>query len=112
MKGKGDLMDWRELPIGGFILEAGGSAEYETGTWRTMKPVWHRESCISCLTCWAFCPEDAVVLQEGTTPSGKPRREVKEIDLYHCKGCGLCVRECLVNRKGQKVALELVKEQI
>lgn len=111
MKTKNGLMDWRELPIGGFILEAGNSVAYETGTWRTMKPVRHPENCINCLTCWVLCPEDAFALREGLTPGGRKRSEIADINLYHCKGCGLCVRECLVNRKGQKTALELVTEK-
>jgi pyruvate ferredoxin oxidoreductase delta subunit len=112
MKAKNVLMNWQELPIGGFILDAGSSVDYETGTWRTMRPVWHKEYCTNCLTCWVFCPEDAFVLKEGRRPSGKPRSEIQEINLFHCKGCGLCVRECPVNKKGQKTAIELATEKI
>ncbi|HFE53859.1 MAG TPA: ferredoxin, partial [Bacteroidetes bacterium] len=32
---------WKEIPIGGNILEPGNSIEYETGSWRTFKPVWY-----------------------------------------------------------------------
>ncbi len=29
---------WREIPIGGKIVEAGNAVEYETGTWRAAGP--------------------------------------------------------------------------
>ena len=112
MKEKYRLRDWQELTIGGFIVEGGNAKDYETGTWRTWRPVWKEENCIHCLTCWVFCPEDAYRLKEGFSRSGKSRQEIEEIDYYHCKGCGICVRECPVNRKGKVVALEFVKEEM
>ncbi len=30
---------WRDMPIGGMILEAGNSVEYHTGDWRAFRPV-------------------------------------------------------------------------
>ena len=108
---KDGLKTWQELPLGGVILESGNAARYETGTWRTRRPVWHEEHCIHCLTCWVFCPEDAYLLKDGTTPRGKSRKEIKEVNYYHCKGCGLCVRECPINKKGAERAIELVPER-
>ena len=101
--------NWRELPLGGVIPEAGNSAAYETGTWRTWRPVWTAENCVHCLTCWVFCPEEAIRLTDRDGP-GSPRKVIEGIDLFHCKGCGLCVRECPVNRKGRKRALHMEKE--
>ncbi|MEZ4551775.1 MAG: 4Fe-4S binding protein [Desulfobacterales bacterium] len=89
------------LPIGGVVADGGNSADYETGTWRTSRPVWYGENCINCLTCWIFCPEDAFVLKDGLTKSGKPRKEIDHINYYHCKGCGLCAQECPVNKRGK-----------
>lgn len=40
--------------------------------------------CNSCRNCDLFCP-DLAVLMRGKGP---------EIDYDHCKGCGICVREC------------------
>jgi pyruvate ferredoxin oxidoreductase delta subunit len=111
MKEKYRLKDWQELPIGGVVADGGNSADYETGTWRTSRPVWYGENCINCLNCWIFCPEDAFVLKDGLTKSGKPRKEIDHINYYHCKGCGLCARECPVNKKGKKVAIDFVKEE-
>jgi pyruvate ferredoxin oxidoreductase delta subunit len=104
------LKGWRDLPAGGVITEAGNSAAYETGTWRTWIPVWKSDNCIHCLTCWVFCPEEAYMLTEGETASGKKRKEIKEINYFHCKGCGLCVKECPVNKKGKKQAIELIHD--
>ena len=110
MKHKYRLKDWQELPIGGVVADGGNSEDYETGTWRTSMPIWHAENCINCLTCWVFCPEDAFVLKDGMTKKGTLRKEIDSINYYHCKGCGLCVKECPVNKKGKKVAIECVKE--
>ncbi len=112
MKEKYALKNWQDLPLGGVITEAGNSADYQTGTWRTWKPIWNKEACIHCLTCWVFCPEDAFVLTDGTLPNGKPRKEITGINYYHCKGCGLCVHECPVNKKGQAKAIDFKKEEI
>ena len=101
MSDKYRLKDWQELPLGGVIPEGGNAADYETGTWRTWRPVWQEDGCIHCLTCWIFCPEGAFVLRDGKTPKGKDRKEIQAINYYHCKGCGLCAKECPVNKKGK-----------
>ena len=76
---------WRDLPIGGMILEAGNSAEYDTGGWRTFYPVHDPEKCTNCLLCWIYCPDSAIRVKEG---------KFLEFDLKHCKGCGICAEEC------------------
>ena len=76
--------------------EKGNAEEYETGDWRTIKPVWieklHPMSALFCLL------------------SGfgyfKPREKVAGIDYQHCKGCGICANECPSKPK----ALEMVAE--
>ncbi len=107
----GAPLPWQDLTTGGVITEAGNSAKYETGTWRSWKPVWKPEACIHCLTCWVFCPEEAYRLVDGKTAAGKERKEIAGIDYEHCKGCGLCVRECLVNKKGKAEAIGFVREE-
>lgn len=106
------LRNWQDLPLGGVITEAGSAAQYETGSWRTWKPITHREFCTHCLACWEFCPEDAIKLEDGLDPAGATRKFVKEINYYHCKGCGLCVHECPVNQQGQVKALEMVRDEV
>lgn len=87
---------WKELPIGGIINEAGNSATYQTGGWRTFKPTLHQDKCINCLICWVFCPDSSVITRDG---------KIIGFDLDHCKGCGICANEC------PKGAIEMVYEQ-
>ena len=77
---------WKNLPIGGLITRPGTSAEYLTGDWRTERPVWDAEKCTSCLICWVYCPDSAIMLNEEGKMAG--------VDLEHCKGCGICAEEC------------------
>jgi len=106
------LKNWQELPSGGVITEAGSAARYETGSWRTWKPITRRENCIHCLKCWEYCPEDAILLEDGLDPAGKPRKFVKDVNYFHCKGCGLCVKECPVNKEGVVTALDFVRDEV
>ena len=50
------LKRWQELAAGGVIADGGNAKDYETGTWRANRPVWHGEHCVHCLRCWVFCP--------------------------------------------------------
>ncbi len=84
MKKKG----WKEIPKGGLILEAGSSAKYKTGDWRSERPIRDDEKCIHCLLCWIYCPDNAIKVEDG---------KIKEIDYDYCKGCGVCARECPVD---------------
>jgi len=77
---------WREVPIGGVLPWGGNAAEYETGDWRSMRPVYDPEVCIQCRLCWVYCPDSAVEVNEDG--------EVTGINYYHCKGCGICSAEC------------------
>ncbi len=79
------LLNWREMPIGGMVVRAGNSEEYETGSWRTYRPVHVEERCIHCLRCWILCPDSAIKVEDG---------KMVGFDLDHCKGCGICAAEC------------------
>lgn len=76
---------WKNLPEAGIITEAGSSVRYETGDWRTMRPIHNAETCTSCKICWIYCPDTAILIQDG---------KMVGFDLAHCKGCGICAREC------------------
>ena len=80
-----ELKGWKEIPIGGLILDAGNSEEYETGSWRSSRPIIDMERCSHCMFCWLFCPEGAIQVED---------EKVVGIDLDHCKGCGICAHEC------------------
>ena len=82
------------MSSGGLVLEAGSSAGYETGSWRTFRPVINPGRCNCCLNCWAYCPDGAILVRDG---------EVPDVDLKHCKGCGICSREC----PQQAIAMEV-----
>jgi pyruvate ferredoxin oxidoreductase delta subunit len=86
---------WRELPLGAKILDAGNSVEYETGSWRTFRPVVDKEKCNDCMFCWLFCPDASVYAEE---------EEMRGFDYVHCKGCGICAEVCPVD------AIEMVLE--
>jgi pyruvate ferredoxin oxidoreductase delta subunit len=79
-------MSAKELPVGD-ILEAGSAKHFKTGDWKTERPVWNQQKCIHCLSCWIACPDSAIKVKDG---------KITGIDMEHCKGCGICARECPV----------------
>lgn len=88
---------WKDIPVGGLILEPGNAVDYKTGGWRTFKPVHDKEKCINCLFCWMYCPDSAIKVEDG---------KVVGIDLEHCKGCGICAKECPSRVKAIKMEKE------
>lgn len=83
-KTKVDLT-WQELEPGAVLISPGNAAEYKTGDWRSIRPVWDRDRCVKCGVCYIFCPDAAIYeTEEGWF----------EADLYYCKGCGICACEC------------------
>jgi pyruvate ferredoxin oxidoreductase delta subunit len=79
---------WREIPIGGKIVDAGNAREYETGSWRAMRPIVDLETCIHCLQCWVFCPDSSIDVQD---------EKMSGFHLRFCKGCGICADICPVD---------------
>ena len=77
-------LGYKELPAGD-LLEAGTALDFETGSWRSDRPIHDKEKCINCLICWAYCPDSAIKVEDG---------KIKEIDLKYCKGCGICAQVC------------------
>lgn len=76
---------WKDIPIGGMIVEAGNAVRYRTGEWRSFRPVVDREKCTNCLTCWIYCPDSSVLVEN---------EEIVGFDYDHCKGCGICAANC------------------
>lgn len=77
-------LGWKDLPQND-ILEAGTAKDFKTGDWRSQRPIHNPEKCINCFICWINCPDSAIIVKDG---------KVIGIDYEHCKGCGICAREC------------------
>lgn len=80
-----EKITWQEIETGSVVLEIGNARQYETGSWRSERPVVNAAGCIKCGVCWLFCP-DSCVKQAADGHF--------EADLTYCKGCGICVKEC------------------
>ncbi len=87
-KKKAGLPTWKDMTIGCIMTEPGSASEYKTGDWRSDRPILDKEKCIKCGICALYCPEGCI----NTDKYGYP-----EANLYYCKGCGICARECWVN---------------
>ncbi|KQM12570.1 pyruvate synthase [Methanomassiliicoccales archaeon RumEn M1] len=77
------------------IMKPGTARQYHTGSWRSRRPEVDKDKCINCLFCWMFCPDNSILVEGG---------EMKGIRYTHCKGCGICVRQC------PKDAITMVEE--
>ena len=83
-KSEGELT-WKDLPIGMIVTEPGNARRYKTGDWRSQRPTYYFNRCIKCGICQIFCPEGCIGRNDGGH---------FEADLYYCKGCGICAKEC------------------
>ena len=84
-KSEGELT-WKDLEIGSIVVEPGSTRKYKTGDWRSQRPIYNFKRCIKCGVCQLFCPEGCIEQNADG---------YFEADLSYCKGCGICVRECL-----------------
>ena len=97
---------WREISLGGIILDAGNAVEYHTGDWRAFRPVRGEADCTHCFQCWLFCPDSSILVDIET-------EEMVGFDLDHCKGCGICAAVCPVNSKVErKTGKELDRDDV
>jgi pyruvate ferredoxin oxidoreductase delta subunit len=71
----------------------------KTGGWRSLKPLFNHNKCISCGTCIRICPE-GIIAMKAVAEKQKPFA-----DYDFCKGCGLCAAECPVK------AIRMEKEE-
>ena len=78
-------MTWRDLEIGNIVTEPGSARSYQSGGWRSQRPTYKFERCIKCGICAMYCPEGCIATnKEGNF----------EADMFYCKGCGICAKEC------------------
>ncbi len=76
---------WRDIPPA--TIAYGATARLvETGLWRSMRPVLDTAKCVSCMKCWLQCPDASIRTNDA--------RKVTGIDLFFCKGCGICAEIC------------------
>ena len=78
---------WEEYPDG-IVLPAGTAEKYDVSGWRYMKPVLDPDKCTDCAICWLYCPDDAIIYENG---------KMKGFKYNHCKGCSYCAQVCPVN---------------
>ena len=94
------------------LFELPGISRGNYYAWREELPVWDAKDCLCGPTCIleALCP-DGVIWYEGRTfinEEGKKGYEKKFwVDLEFCKGCGVCVEECLHQTMEMKPAAEV-----
>jgi pyruvate ferredoxin oxidoreductase gamma subunit len=67
------------------ITSPGNSAQRHTGDWRIFRPVIDYAKCTTCMVCYVYCPDSAIVVRTD----GKVA-----IDYDNCKGCMICMNEC------------------
>ena len=80
-----DMPTWKDLEIGAIVTEPESGRKYQTGDWRSQRPIFDHSKCIKCGLCQLFCPEGCIEQDaEGYF----------EADLAYCKGCGICPHEC------------------
>ena len=78
---------WQDVTPGTVTFGA-SSREVKTGLWRSMRPVFDLDKCISCLKCWVQCPDLSVLTDNESKVCG--------VNLFYCKGCGICAETCPV----------------
>ena len=84
---------WKDLEIGSIVTEPGNASQYQTGYWRSQKPIIDKDKCT---LCFIYCPEGCIE---------KDAEGYFEANLFYCKGCGICATEC------PKKAITMVEEE-
>ena len=78
-------LTWKDLEIGAIATEPGNASQYQTGYWRSQRPTYDFKRCIKWGICQIFCPEGCVEQNADG---------YFEANMFYCKGCGICAREC------------------
>ena len=65
--------------------------------WRFERPVWDTQKCVRCGECYQACPDGAIFQNED---------EYYGSDLQYCKGCGLCVLQCVTGCISLEITVE------
>jgi pyruvate ferredoxin oxidoreductase delta subunit len=82
---KENELTWKDLEIGTIVTEPGNASWYETGGWRSQRPILDKKLCNKCGLCYIFCPDACYTQEEDGYFIA---------DMFYCKGCGICATEC------------------
>ena len=80
-----DKLTSKDIEIGAIAVEPGSARQLQTGDWRSRRPTYDFTKCIKCSLCQIYCPEGCI--QQN-------KESFFEADLFYCKGCGICAKEC------------------
>ena len=58
----------------GYLVSANGS-------WRSVRPVIDKNTCVKCGLCYLYCPDGTISPEFA-------------VDYDFCKGCGICAKIC------------------
>jgi len=90
-------LTWKDLEIGSIVTEPGNASQYQTGYWRSQRPILDYDKCNpKCGLCYIFCPDACIKQREDG---------YYELNLFYCKGCGICAKEC------PRKAITMVEEE-
>ncbi|MFT8321335.1 MAG: 2-oxoacid:acceptor oxidoreductase family protein [Bacillus sp. (in: firmicutes)] len=82
-------------PIGGVITAQGNSLLKDlSGSRQGFLPKFDKESCISCASCDAVCPDLCFVWDKRVNKKGRTIMSLAGIDYQYCKGCLKCLEAC------------------
>ncbi|MFH1383173.1 MAG: 4Fe-4S binding protein [Chloroflexota bacterium] len=76
---------WKDLEVGSIVAEPGSASQYQTGSWRSQKPILNKSKCNKCGLCYIYCPEGCIAEEEDG---------YFVANMFYCKGCGICSAEC------------------
>lgn len=104
---------YETAPIGGIILEAGGTVWNDLSTSRTgWLPVLDADACIHCGICGLVCPDFCLVwATEGNAPVPTAVR-LLGVDYRYCKGCLRCVESCPTGAISQQAETPKLAERL
>ena len=131
-----NALDGNDLPVSAFLDKLDGSmksgmAIKEKRGIATMVPQWNKNDCIQCNNCVMVCPHATIraflmtdeeiknapedISNDVLKPIGKGVEGLSyriQVSPDNCVGCGLCVEQCLGNKKGEALKMVGVHEEL
>ena len=77
---------WQKISHGSNVFEAGNAVNFQTGDWRSEKPIFDAAKCKQCMLCFPVCPDSAIIVNDKGAIAG--------YDYDFCKGCLVCMKTC------------------